>query len=64
MILISLREIKSFVFRIFRPFQNNILLHSLTSLTCESKFYGTSISVGVLKMCLHLGLGVGLRGKL
>ena len=35
------------------------------SLTCESNsFYGTSRSVGVLKICLHLGLGVGLRGKL
>ena len=37
------------------------LTHSLTDL---SKFYGTSISVAGLKICLHLGLGVELRGKL
>ena len=52
--MISPREIKGFAFRTFRPFQNDIYL----------KFYGTSKSVGVLKICLHLGLGVGLRGKL
>ena len=26
--------------------------------------FGTSKSVGVLKICLHLGVVVGLRGKL
>ena len=36
----------------------------MTSLKRESKFYGTSRSVGELKICLHLGLGVGLWGKL
>ena len=39
-------------------------LDLLTSVTHEFKFYGTSRSVGVLKICLHLGLGIGLRGKL
>ena len=34
-------------------------LDSLTLVPCESKFYGTSRSVGVLKTCLRLGLGVG-----
>ena len=33
-------------------------------LTCELKFYATSRRVGVLKICLHLGLGIRLRGKL
>ena len=50
--------------RNFRPFQNDILIDSLTSLTHESKFYATFRSVGVLKIWLHLGLGVGLRGQL
>ena len=34
------------------------------SLTSESKFYATSRSVGVLTICLNLGLGAELRGKL
>ena len=36
----------------------------MTSLRCESKYYATFRCVGVLKIYLHLGLGVGLRGKL
>ena len=40
-----------------------ILLVSLASLTHESKFQGTSRRVGMLKISLHLGLVVGLRGK-
>ena len=30
----------------------------------NKNFYASSRSVGVLKICLHLGLGAGLRGKL
>ena len=44
--------------RIFRP------LDSLSSLNRESKLYVTFRSIGVSKIRLHLGLGVGLRGKL
>ena len=51
-----LREIKSYMFRICKPFQNDIYLDSLTSLTRESKCCSNSINVGVLKICLHLGL--------
>ena len=36
----------------------------MTSLTHESKYYATSRSVGVCNIYIHLGLGVGLRGKL
>ena len=31
--------------------------------TIFSKFNGTSRNVGVFQICLHLGLGVGLTGK-
>ena len=62
--MISWWEIKISVFRIFIPFQSGILLDSLKSLRRESKFYGTSRSAGVLKICSHLGLGVGMRGTL
>ena len=34
------------------------------ALTRESKFYGTSRSIRGLKICLHWGLGVGMREKL
>ena len=40
-----------------------MIFYLLTSLTRESKFYGTSRSVGELKICVLLGLGVGLRGN-
>ena len=43
-ILVSLREITSLMYSIFRPFQNDIVLGSLASLIHDSKFLSTSES--------------------
>ena len=48
----------------FRPFQYDIIIDELVSLSQVLKFSGTFGSSGDMKILLHLGLGIKPREKI